>query len=292
MTTQSTSDGGGVQVRSSVRSLPRVIALLATLSGSAACESPPTPLLPEPDTDGDTIPDKDDNCPNQANSQADSDGDGVGDACDLCPNDEGSAEGDGCPAGGAGGGGQGGGGAAGHDGGGFGPGGAGGQGVGGSAGPTGFGDCMNQPLLTACLESETCLVSPLSGNGACGASGCENPATDCPVPTSGNAAPICVTLYQPPDWCFLDCSQGQQCPDGMVCDGNSFCLFVPDIPAEWTCDDAVWGAANGCDCGCGVVDPGCETPGGSACDVCNGSGSCSAASCPGSIDPKDNASCL
>jgi hypothetical protein len=39
-----------------------------------------------PDTDGDGIPDAQDNCPAIANpGQADTDGDGVGDACDHCP---------------------------------------------------------------------------------------------------------------------------------------------------------------------------------------------------------------
>jgi hypothetical protein len=38
------------------------------------------------DTDGDSVPDYRDNCPNAANPmQADGDGDGVGDACDNCP---------------------------------------------------------------------------------------------------------------------------------------------------------------------------------------------------------------
>ncbi len=46
------------------------------------------PIVPEPDTDGDGIPDEDDNCPNTYNpSQADADADGVGDACDGCPYD-------------------------------------------------------------------------------------------------------------------------------------------------------------------------------------------------------------
>jgi hypothetical protein len=40
-----------------------------------------------PDTDGDGIYDKWDNCPNTYNpDQKDSDGDGIGDACDNCPN--------------------------------------------------------------------------------------------------------------------------------------------------------------------------------------------------------------
>jgi Thrombospondin type 3 repeat/Dockerin type I domain len=44
-------------------------------------------ICPTPDTDGDGIPDPDDNCPNIYNpGQEDVDGDGVGDVCDNCPN--------------------------------------------------------------------------------------------------------------------------------------------------------------------------------------------------------------
>ncbi len=62
-------------------------------------------VQPPPDTDGDTHPDRADNCPNRANSdQADSDGDGVGNVCDNCAtvanrnqsNADGDALGDAC----------------------------------------------------------------------------------------------------------------------------------------------------------------------------------------------------
>lgn len=45
-------------------------------------------FYPEPDSDGDGIPDSQDNCKTVANAdQADADGDGLGDACDPYPND-------------------------------------------------------------------------------------------------------------------------------------------------------------------------------------------------------------
>jgi len=43
--------------------------------------------LPTGDTDGDGVPDVDDNCPVANPDQADRDGDGTGDACDGCPDD-------------------------------------------------------------------------------------------------------------------------------------------------------------------------------------------------------------
>ena len=49
------------------------------------------------DSDGDGVPDDQDNCPDVANAdQADGDGDGAGDACDGCPDDAGKLEGGVC----------------------------------------------------------------------------------------------------------------------------------------------------------------------------------------------------
>ena len=32
----------------------------------------------------------------------------------------------------------------------------------------------------------------------------------------------------------------------------------PNVPAEWLCDAAYYGTADGCDCGCGLIDPDCN----------------------------------
>ena len=55
--------------------------------------------LPDPDSDGDGVPDAGDNCPDAHNpDQADADGDEIGDACDNCPDvanpDQADADGD------------------------------------------------------------------------------------------------------------------------------------------------------------------------------------------------------
>jgi hypothetical protein len=69
------------------------------------------------------------------------------------------------------------------------------------------------------------------------------------------------------------------------------CTF--EIPAEWTCSATVyWDGV--CDCGCGALDRDCLSANKSACDVCNGEGSCSDIPCldPGSdIASDDNTSC-
>jgi hypothetical protein len=62
-------------------------------AGVEVCE-----LMEDVDSDGDGVPDVEDNCPEVSNpGQADEDGDGVGDVCDPCPPFEGvdDADGDG-----------------------------------------------------------------------------------------------------------------------------------------------------------------------------------------------------
>jgi cysteine-rich repeat protein len=64
------------------------------------------------------------------------------------------------------------------------------------------------------------------------------------------------------------------------------------VPAAWMCDPLYYGAADGCDCGCGVQDPDCLDATVSSCDYCTDLGSCGLASCPGNIDPVDNTTCV
>ena len=61
-------------------------------------------------------------------------------------------------------------------------------------------------------------------------------------------------------------------------------------PPAWTCNPDYYGAADGCDCGCGVPDPDCPDAMGSSCDYCE-AGSCSAPDCS-DIDPGDNSTCV
>lgn len=61
------------------------------------------------------------------------------------------------------------------------------------------------------------------------------------------------------------------------------------VPDEWTCDNSYYGAGDGCDCGCGVVDPDCADATAASCDYCIGG--CSVNGCD-DIDPNDNAVCI
>src|SRR6185312_2565683 len=74
-----------------------------TLGGHTAAPPPPPPPLVK-DTDGDGIPDSEDNCPNEAGPREnkgcpdkDTDGDGIVDRKDKCPDKAGPPERQGCP---------------------------------------------------------------------------------------------------------------------------------------------------------------------------------------------------
>jgi hypothetical protein len=82
------------------------------------------------------------------------------------------------------------------------------------------------------------------------------------------------------------------CNDGVDsnCDGDDVTACAP---VGWNCPTDYYGTADGCDCGCGVVDPDCAGPTVSACEYCNDPGSCSSQDCGGNteIDPNNNAIC-
>jgi hypothetical protein len=64
-------------------------------------------------------------------------------------------------------------------------------------------------------------------------------------------------------------------------------------PAGWTCFPDYYGAADGCDCGCGVVDPDCADATAASCDFCGDVGTCGALGADCSVlDPMNNAACL
>jgi len=80
---------------------------------------------------------------------------------------------------------------------------------------------------------------------------------------------------------------------------NPRCLYLehaeinlPPPPAGWTCYPEYYGQDDGCDCGCGVIDPDCNgIPYGGACEACIGDGNCSDSSSCNGIDPEDNSQC-
>ncbi len=63
-----------------------------------------------------------------------------------------------------------------------------------------------------------------------------------------------------------------------------------NAPKGWTCDPNYYGTFDGCDCGCGVIDPDCADATGASCEFCDGKGACGM-SCA-DIDPADNSQCV
>jgi hypothetical protein len=66
---------------------------------------------------------------------------------------------------------------------------------------------------------------------------------------------------------------------------------APCAPAEWTCSKEYYGRANGCDCGCGVIDYDCSDGAQSTCEICNGTGSCAAVQGCSGVNPTENWHC-
>lgn len=100
----------------------------------------------------------------------------------------------------------------------------------------GYGDCANNDPAVACLMDEEC-IGDGTGNAVCLEQGCMD-AGDCAVPATGNAVPTCldVTNDMVTD-CYLDCSGGEACPDGMACVLDFVCIWELLPPPPGMCPD-------------------------------------------------------
>jgi hypothetical protein len=137
-----------------------------------------------------------------------------------------------------------------------------------------------------------------------------------PRPTSngGSSATPCGACEQPTPVCDATDAICKTCTAEAGCEGDTVCndkaneglgacvnaggeggaggASTSGVPAEWTCVATFYGTADGCDCGCGVVDPDCADESATSCGFCGGSGSCNIGTCPGAIDPQDNSTCV
>ncbi|MGH1341899.1 MAG: hypothetical protein ACRBN8_10130 [Nannocystales bacterium] len=76
-------------------------------------------------------------------------------------------------------------------------------------------DCIG---LTACLTATDTGGQPI--DPFCTAGACKSPLAQCDPTPGGTAVPICLPTKTESGMdtvCALDCSQGQECPDGMDC---------------------------------------------------------------------------
>lgn len=91
---------------------------------------------------------------------------------------------------------------------------------------TGYADCVNND---GCPNAnEGCITDADPPNLGFCTSSCTT-VDDCnPSPETGDAPAVCMDLTgDDMGECYLDCSDGQTCPDGMVCGLDSFCAWEP-----------------------------------------------------------------
>jgi hypothetical protein len=159
------------------------------------------------------------------------------------------------------------------------------------------------PINTQCPTQS----SAAAGGGSCGADFACNDGSCIPAYYQCDGWPDCGGYEDEVD-CPCDgvtCGDGSCIPDYYVCDGYVDCdddevecedttssssAGIEEVPVEWTCNAYYYGDDYYCDCGCGVLDPDCETSGPEVCDFCSNSGGCST-SCT-DLDPAQNWLCL
>lgn len=85
---------------------------------------------------------------------------------------------------------------------------------------------------------------------------------------------------------------GEECDDGNSVSGDGCSATCAlELGAAWTCNPASYGGFDGCDCGCGLVDPDCDDATAASCLYCSGGGSCNSQPCPGTLVSVNNAVC-
>jgi hypothetical protein len=92
-----------------------------------------------------------------------------------------------------------------------------------------FGDCVTSGNGVCDDANALCLVDDPDNamTGVCAFPGCITDC-DCPAaPATGDAPVTCGPIVADSDdnACFLDCSAGQTCPDGMTCFMNFICMW-------------------------------------------------------------------
>ncbi len=137
-------------------------------------------------------------------------------------------------------------------------------------------DCSEVDLsnnaVCAAVSGWTCDPSAY-GDGYCSC-GCGAPDIDC----ADSASWACEVCDDPGTCSDYDCLN-IDLAQNWSCDASS----------PWTCDATYYEALDGCDCGCGIVDPDCSSTDAADCDFCSGVGSC-AGTCS-DISTADNAHC-
>ena len=134
---------------------------------------------------------------------------------------------------------------------------------------SGTGSCS----LSTVPATWSCDLSAYGSGDGCDC-GCGAHDPDC----TSSASSACTSCNDD-SACSTSCSQ-------ITATNNATCT---NVPAAWHCAPGYYGAGDGCDCGCGALDPDCTSSASSACDYCNNGGGCTF-SCS-SINATNNAIC-
>ena len=149
-------------------------------------------------------------------------------------------------------------------------------------------DCGCGAPDPACATALVASCDFCSNSGSCSVngSGCPgfiNPTNNsaCTPPVAETTAALCSDTIDNDQDGLTDC-------DDPNCYGQAGCPAV-----GWTCNPSFYdtGFTMDCDCGCGAHDPDCTDALATSCDFCANNGSCSSTSCPGTINPTNNAVC-
>jgi len=125
------------------------------------------------------------------------------------------------------------------------------------------------------IPDEWYCQSYMYGNFFCDC-GCGALDIDC----DGTGVEFCET-------CWAGCDD-EDCPGHINPVDNTSCIGPP---RTWTCQDRFYEDGSLCHCGCGAIDPDCDTEELASCDRCNVEGSCSMQGCPGTINPNSIDQC-
>lgn len=148
------------------------------------------------------------------------------------------------------------------------------------------GSCATSCAQVAASDNTTCedvpsswTCSPAFFGRADGCDcGCGALDTDCINDTLG-ACDFCNSAGS----CARGCNQ--------VLPESNYVCSEPDVPPGWTCLPSRYGTGDGCDCGCGIVDPDCLDATRTSCEHCVQTGSCAIFYCD-DIDLNDNSACV
>ena len=93
-----------------------------------------------------------------------------------------------------------------------------------------YADCITEGTAACNNLSATCLQDDTTAPtfGVCAPQGCDTDC-DCPAaPATGDATVSCGSIVEGGgNACFLSCSAGETCPNGMTCFDDFLCMWMP-----------------------------------------------------------------